>query len=606
MASASGDIDAQQKELGFMESLVMVCVAPQTSRGDWLHGYNPLEQESKALEEKIEVDSSKIQELRGQLHSLMPNADKDSAEKGLVEVKVREHEDKDDEEGLGLRAQFHPRQPALRVYHTNYDQLVKTTIRNLGEESLTLTPVYYHVKMNVRETETQGDLLLKSGEEAEMQFPVQLNESEGETMTGWEFLTAQGVLVLNVMVKPNALQSSTDGYLSSSHFCSGPLMKATQEELTQFEQTGQFTDFQRAKFLLCEYTTRSKCTSVGRRRRSATTRSARPAKKPRLSLCSSTPVAAKELLPPAQQGSIDQSFLNGLWCLLPVQNGNADEGRNVVPIVIKDTAPEGEALADLSCSMDNYGGVTLLHCCLAGPVEPGTEYLLACNVDKTCTEHPLDGTLAGGVVVMPYLAALHHLEQHGEHDKRLEEAFREQLEQYFQWTVGVGRSEHIHKGVQYDCKGMCKFNKETKKLNVTDPRSIVFRGSTTTASTATSTNELGEEEKQWVVKSGGHTVSAYGGAAPTFRDKHVNNKPALSPGRMHVTVVATGGLLPVVLPKENDCLVCLEPCERGSKITLGYQCRHPICAGCHKRWGKTCPACRAPPRRDPCTFTLLD
>lgn len=605
MASASGDIDAQQKELGCMESLVMVCVAPQTSQGIWLHGYNPLEQESKALEEKVEVDSTKIEEVRGQLHSFMQNADKDCAGEVLVEVKVRAHEDKDDDEGERLLAQFDRHKRTLRMYHTEEDRLVKTTIRNLGEKTLTLTPVYYCVKMGVRETEIQGDLLLKSGEEAQMQFPVQLDE--GETMTGWEFLTAQGVLVLNVMVKPNALHSSADGYLLSSPFCTGPLIKATQEELKRFEETGQYTDIERAKFLLCEHTTRSKATSVGSRRRSATTRSAGSAKKRRMTLSSSTPVAAKELLPPAQQGSIDASFAKDLWCLLPVQNGKALQDCEVVPIVIEATAPEDEALTDLNCSMKGYnGGVDTLHCRLAGPVQPATEYLLACKVDESCSKHPLDETLAGGVLLMTYKDALHHLEMCREDDDRLKQAFLEQPEKYFQWTVGVSNEKQRHRGVRYDCKGMCKFNTTKNKLEVTDPRSIVFRGSTTTASTATSTDELGEEVKQWVIESAGHTVSALGGAAPTFRDKHVNNKPTLSPGSMHVTVIATGGLLPVVLPKENDCLVCLEPCERGSEITLGYQCRHPICAGCHKRWGKTCPACRAPPRRDPCTFTLLD
>ena len=587
-----------------MESLVMVCVAPKTSQGGWLHGYNPLELESKALEQTVEVDSSKIQELRGQLHSFVHNANKDCAEEVLLEVKVREHEDKDDEDGERKLAQFDRRQPTLRVYHTEEDRLVKTTIRNLGEKTLTLTPVYYCVKMGVRETEIQGDFLLKSGEEAQMQFPVQLDE--GETMTGWEFLTAQGVLVLNVMVKPNALQSSEDGYLLSSPFCTGPLIKATQEELKRFEETGQYTDIERVKFLLCEHTTRSKGATDEKRLRSAKTRSARPAKKPRMTLSSSTPVAAKELLPPAQQGSIDASFGKGLWCLLPVQDGKADEGREVVPIVIEATAPEGEALRDLSCSMQGYNVVDTLHCRLAGPVYPATEYLLACKVDESCPDHPLSGTLAGGVLVMTYQDALRHLEMCHEDDDRLKQAFLEQPEKYFQWTVGVSNEDHMHNGVPYDCKGMCKFNTTTKKLQVTDPRSIVFRGSTTTAWTATRTDELGEEVKQWVVESAGHPVSALGGAAPTFRDKHVNNKPALSPGSMHVTVIATGGLLPVVLPQQNDCLVCLEPCERGSEITLGYQCRHPICAGCHKRWGKTCPACRALPRSDPCTFTLLD
>ena len=50
--------------------------------------------------------------------------------------------------------------------------------------------------------EEQEQVTLKSGEEAEMQFPVQLDEGEGETETGWRFQDASGAVVLHVRILP--------------------------------------------------------------------------------------------------------------------------------------------------------------------------------------------------------------------------------------------------------------------------------------------------------------------------------------------------------------------------------------------------------------------
>ena len=137
-----------------------------------------------------------------QLHRLPASG---GDQEGLLQVKVRRHEDKDDDEGEFVpSAPLDPAEPAVRKYYQGYDVLVKTTIRNLGEHAVTLTPVYYCVKPAGEDTERQKQVTLKSGEEAEMEFPVQLDESEGETETGWRFEDAAGAVVLLVRIFPPA------------------------------------------------------------------------------------------------------------------------------------------------------------------------------------------------------------------------------------------------------------------------------------------------------------------------------------------------------------------------------------------------------------------
>ena len=138
-----------------------------------------------------------------QLHSLPAES---GDEQRLLQVKVRSHEGKDDDEGeLMQAAPLDLAKPAVREYTAGYDVLVKTTIRNLGEQAVTLTPVYYCVKPAGEEPpEEQDQVTLKSGEEAEMQFPVQLDEGEGETETGWRFKDASGAVVLHVRILPPA------------------------------------------------------------------------------------------------------------------------------------------------------------------------------------------------------------------------------------------------------------------------------------------------------------------------------------------------------------------------------------------------------------------
>ena len=95
---------------------------------------------------------------------------------------------KDDEEGELLPvAPLDRERPTMRAYTVAYDVWVKTTIRNLGEQPVTLIPVYFCVKPAGEETDRRDQVTLKSGEEAEMEFPVRLDQSEGETETGWRF-----------------------------------------------------------------------------------------------------------------------------------------------------------------------------------------------------------------------------------------------------------------------------------------------------------------------------------------------------------------------------------------------------------------------------------
>ena len=141
-------------------------------------------------------------EMLQQLHRLPASG---GDQEGLLQVMVRRHDDEDDDEGEAVpTAPLDPAEPAVRKYYQEYDVLVKTTIRNLGEHVVTLTPVYYCVKPAGEATERQEPVTLKSGEEAEMQFPVQLDESEGETETGWRFEDAAGAIVLRVRIFPPA------------------------------------------------------------------------------------------------------------------------------------------------------------------------------------------------------------------------------------------------------------------------------------------------------------------------------------------------------------------------------------------------------------------
>ena len=148
----------------------------------------------------VEDNSKWADEMLQQLHSL-PAASE--GQEGLLQVKVRSHEDKDDKEGkLMLATPLEPAKHAVREYTAGYDDLVKTTIRNLGKQAVTLTPVYICVKPAGTDEEVDEQVTLESGEEAE--YRLRLDESTGETEQGLMFRDAAGGVVLHVRILPSA------------------------------------------------------------------------------------------------------------------------------------------------------------------------------------------------------------------------------------------------------------------------------------------------------------------------------------------------------------------------------------------------------------------
>ena len=136
---------------------------------------------------------------------------------GLLQVGVRAHAAEDDEEGEVVMAEpVDPsmQQSAERVYVVDPGAVVKTTIRNLGEQALTLTPVLYARKSQCSaggqglEEDRQDRVTLKQGEESEMPFVVSVDVDE--QATGWRLEDECGRVVLHVCMR---VRSATDSSL---------------------------------------------------------------------------------------------------------------------------------------------------------------------------------------------------------------------------------------------------------------------------------------------------------------------------------------------------------------------------------------------------------
>ena len=136
---------------------------------------------------------------------------------GLLQVGVRAHAAEDDEEGEVVMAEpVDPsmQQSAERVYVVDPGAVVKTTIRNLGEQALTLTPVFYARKSQCSaggqglEEDRQDRVTLKQGEESEMPFVVSVDVDE--QATGWRLEDECGRVVLHVCMR---VRSATDSSL---------------------------------------------------------------------------------------------------------------------------------------------------------------------------------------------------------------------------------------------------------------------------------------------------------------------------------------------------------------------------------------------------------
>jgi hypothetical protein len=152
-----------------------------------------------------------LQELLCELHPLpaMPGR-----EGGLLQVSVRAKKSEDDEDGVHLPVETSlvAQRPHVRTYTAEGGLLYVTRIRNLGDQSVTLTPEYYHISAATapmgagaapEEQAREETITLQPGQESKEWGPLRLDVDDGERETGWKF-EAEGegeeeaILVLHV------------------------------------------------------------------------------------------------------------------------------------------------------------------------------------------------------------------------------------------------------------------------------------------------------------------------------------------------------------------------------------------------------------------------
>ena len=112
----------------------------------------------------------------------------------FLQVTVKQHDGKDDEQGEDIDSSRITKRPNLRLYSVDPDLLIRVTVKNLSSTSnISFKPVY--VKDNGEE-EPEDTVELKSGEKFELPFPLQ--KEAGEEEDGWAIKDNEGKTVLKL------------------------------------------------------------------------------------------------------------------------------------------------------------------------------------------------------------------------------------------------------------------------------------------------------------------------------------------------------------------------------------------------------------------------
>ncbi len=112
----------------------------------------------------------------------------------VLQVTVKQHDGKDDEEGEHIATSRISKGPQFRLYSVDPDLLIRVTVKNLSStRDISLRPVY--VKDNGEE-EPEDLVELKSGECFELPFPLQKEAGQGED--GWAIKDSEGKTVLKL------------------------------------------------------------------------------------------------------------------------------------------------------------------------------------------------------------------------------------------------------------------------------------------------------------------------------------------------------------------------------------------------------------------------
>jgi hypothetical protein len=114
-----------------------------------------------------------------------------------VQVTVKQHDGKDDEEGERIDASRITKGHDFRLYSVDPDLLIQVTVKNLSAtRDISLKPVY--VKENGEE-ESEELVELKSGEYFPFELPFPLQKETGEGEDAWALKDDLGNTVLKLI-----------------------------------------------------------------------------------------------------------------------------------------------------------------------------------------------------------------------------------------------------------------------------------------------------------------------------------------------------------------------------------------------------------------------
>ena len=151
------------------------------------------------LSEECELQTLK-QQLCDEVH------DFDGACDWLLQVTVRQHDGKEDEEGERVDSSKVLTARDFRLYNVDAGQLLKVTVRNLSQDrEITFTPVYMNED---GEEEPEESVTLKAGGER-YELPYPLEKKEGEKEDSWGLKDSSGKTLLRLRFATPSVTASS-------------------------------------------------------------------------------------------------------------------------------------------------------------------------------------------------------------------------------------------------------------------------------------------------------------------------------------------------------------------------------------------------------------
>ena len=149
-------------------------------------------------------EECKLQTLKQQLCDEVH--DFDGACDWLLQVTVRQHDGKEDEEGERVDSSKVLTARDFRLYNVDAGQLIKVTVRNLSQDrEIAFKPVYLNEK---GEEEPEESVTLKAGGER-YELPYPLEKKEGEKEDSWGLKDSSGKTLLRLRFATPSVTASS-------------------------------------------------------------------------------------------------------------------------------------------------------------------------------------------------------------------------------------------------------------------------------------------------------------------------------------------------------------------------------------------------------------